>query len=123
MFPVLLRFQWLGRDIIIGTYGVLLIAGFAAGIFLSVNIAKRNGYSSSQVFDYSLLVSAGALAGAFFAGFILFLPERIAGGFFTYPPAFISWGGICGGIITLLILRHFWKINFFNFLDLLIQDL
>ena len=119
MYPVLFKFQLSGREIVIGSYGVLIILGLVTGIFLSIRIGRYFSYNRNDIINCSLLIIAGSMIGTFLAGFFLFLPERINSGFFKYPPVFISWGGISGGLVVLLIIKKAWSLNLLDFADIL----
>jgi len=60
----------------------------------------------------------GGILGAFVVGFILFLPERISHGFFRYPPALVSWGGLLGGLTAIQIMRIKWGVHVLNLADI-----
>jgi hypothetical protein len=104
MHPVLFKFFLVGKDIVIGTYGVMTLAAIVTGVFLSLAIARRYGYHVGYFINYCLLVVAGIMGGALLAGFIIFLPERIGREFIDYPPALVSWGGILGGLAALILI-------------------
>ena len=119
MHPVLITFNLLGKDILIGTYGVLMVAGFAAAAAISILRARRYGYRPGDFFNYLALVGAGVVGGALLAGFLLFLPERIEHRFVDYPPAFVSWGGILGGVAALAFAASQWKRSFLELADII----
>lgn len=119
MHPILAQFHVFGKEITLGTYGLMAIVGFASAIGIAGLLGRKFNYSADEVVNYTLLTSVGGLAGAFTVGFILFLPQRIAHGFFNFPPALVSWGGIIGGITTMAILWKKWHVDLFNLADLI----
>ena len=118
MYPVLLKFQLLGKEIIIGTYGVLIVLSMAAGIFLTLRIARYFKYKKDDVLNYSLLVLVSSFIGTFLVGFLVFLPERIEEGFFNYQSALVSWGGLLGGLVALYLIKKKWSANLLNLADI-----
>jgi phosphatidylglycerol:prolipoprotein diacylglycerol transferase len=118
MHPVLFKFFFLGKDIVIGTYGVMMVAAMATGVLIALAIARRYGYHASSFINYCLLVVAGIIGGALLVGFILFLPERIGREFIDYPPALVSWGGIAGGLTALVVIKLKFKENFLLLADI-----
>ena len=119
MHPVLFKFIFLGKDVVIGTYGILMVAAIATGVFLSLAIARRYEYHAGSFINYCLLVVAGIIGGALLAGFIIFLPGRIGREFIDYPPALVSWGGIAGGLAALVFIKFKFKENFLLIADIL----
>jgi len=118
MHPILFRFFFLGKDIIIGTYGVMMVAAIAAGVLLSLAISRKYGYHAGSFINYCFLIIAGVIGGALFAGFIIFMPERFGREFIDYPPALVSWGGIAGGLVALLIIKFIFKEKFLLLADI-----
>jgi phosphatidylglycerol---prolipoprotein diacylglyceryl transferase len=118
MHPVLYKFFFLGKDLVIGTYGVIMVTAIATGVLLSLAIARRYGYHVSSFINYCLLVIAGVIGGALLVGFIIFLPERLGREFIDYPPAFVSWGGIAGGLVALLVIKFKFKEKFLLLADI-----
>jgi phosphatidylglycerol:prolipoprotein diacylglycerol transferase len=118
MHPVLFKFLFLGKDIVIGTYGVMMVAAMAAGVLLALAIARGYGYHPGSFINYCLLIIAGIIGGALLVGFIIFLPERIGRGFIDYPPALVSWGGIGGGLAALVLIKFKCKESFLLLADI-----
>lgn len=119
MHPVLFKFYILGKDIVIGTYGVMMVAAVAAGVILSLAIARRYGYLASSFINYCFLIIVGIIGGSLLVGFIVFLPERLGREFVDYPPALVSWGGILGGLAALLIIKFKFKEKFLLLADII----
>ncbi len=119
MHPVLVKIFWMGKEVVIGTYGVMMIAALAAGTLLSLAVARHHGYRPSEFINYCLLIIAAAVGGALLAGFILFLPERAAAGYIDYPLALVSWGGIIGGLAALVYIQYKWRESFLRLADII----
>jgi len=43
MHPVLVKLFWMGKDVVIGTYGVMMIVALAAGTLLPIAVARHHG--------------------------------------------------------------------------------
>ncbi|MBN1495891.1 MAG: prolipoprotein diacylglyceryl transferase [Spirochaetes bacterium] len=109
MHPILVELTLLNKKTVIGTYGVLMVAGLCAGIALSLFIARRYGYRPAEFINHCILGAAAILIGAYVAGFFVFLPERLGAEHIDYPPALVSWGGILGGLAALAVMKIRWK--------------
>ncbi|MCP4132413.1 MAG: hypothetical protein GY754_15685 [bacterium] len=118
MYPELYKFQWLGHEKIIGTYGVLIIIALAATFLLVYLLANQQKLNSTDFVLYALLITASGILGTFITGFIIFLPERLEAGFLTYPPSLVSWGGGLGGLTALSLMIRYWKVNGWNLADI-----
>lgn len=118
MHPVLFTFTIQGHETVVGTYGLFMVAGFALAVSLSLYLAGLKGYRPGDFFNYAMLIMAGAIAGAFIAGFFIFLPERMSAGFFDYPSALVSWGGILGGVTAGALISLKYKENFLRLADI-----
>jgi len=119
MHPIIISFKLFSRELTIGTYGLLMVTAIFTAIFLAWFRGKRTGQDGSEIFDALILIACGGVAGALVTGFLIFLPERISYGFFTYPPVLVSWGGILGGALVLFILKKRWDIDLPFYADLL----
>ncbi len=119
MHPILFQFHAFGKTVTIASYGLMVVTGIAVAIIISLFISRKYGYDADDVFNYTLLTAVGGIIGAFIAGFFLFLPERISTGFFSFPPALVSWGGIIGGLTVLFMLKRKWSVNLFNYGDII----
>ncbi|MBN1531336.1 MAG: prolipoprotein diacylglyceryl transferase [Spirochaetes bacterium] len=118
MHPILFQFQILGKTITIASYGLMAVTGISIAIAVTLLVARRFRYDLDDVFNYALLTAVGGILGAFVVGFVLFLPERISYGFFRYPPALVSWGGLLGGLTAIQILRMKWGVRVLNLADI-----
>lgn len=107
----------MGKEIIIGTYGLMMIAGISAGTALALVVARKRGYNPSQFINYCTLIIASIIGGALLAGFILFLPERAGKEFIDYPPVLVSWGGILGGCAGIIYITIAWEEEFLTIAD------
>ncbi len=119
MHPILYQVNIFGKPITIGTYGVFIVLAIIIGVSIALLLGKRLNHDRDEIFNSVTLISCGGILGALLTGFLIFLPERIDAGFFTYPPVLVSWGGILGGTTTMLILRRTWNINAIFYSDLL----
>lgn len=119
MHPVITSFTLFGKNLTIGSYGLLMVTAIFTAIFLAWFRGKRAGHDGSEIFDALTLIACGGVAGALVTGFLIFLPERISYGFFSYPPVLVSWGGILGGASVLYILKKRWHIDLPFYADLL----
>lgn len=119
MHPILFQFTLINRPITIGTYGVFIILAISTAVIMALVLGKRLNHNRDETFNTVTLIACGGILGALFTGFLIFLPERVETGFFSYPPVLVSWGGITGGILTLLILRHTWHLDPLFYSDLL----
>lgn len=108
MHPILIQFTFLNKQTVIGAYGVMMVVALAAATGLSLFIARRYGYRPGDFINHCLLGSAAVVMGAYIAGFLVFLPERIGKEFIDYPPALVSWGGITGGLAALAFMKYKW---------------
>lgn len=117
MHPVLLQLTINGRELIIGTYGVMLAAALCSGAAIFISAGKKRGFSFNDSLNIYLIISITSMFGSLAAGFFLFLPERIASGFFDFPHVLVSWGGIIGGISAGLLISKLWKIDFLKLGD------
>lgn len=119
MHPVLFKLQWMGKEVVIGTYGAMMIIALASGTVLSLLVARKRGYPPSSFINHCMVIIAGLIIGALLAGFLLFLPERAGSGHIDYPAAWVSWGGILGGIVSLLYIKHAWHESFLYLADII----
>ena len=100
MFPRLFdfgSFEIFGRSFhpILHNYGLLLFAGFVAGIWFAARRAPRYGIETRHIYDLALYLFLGALIGAK-ALLVLLDPA----GFFANPWGFVTAGGVFfGGLL------------------------
>ena len=100
MFPRLVDFgsiELLGRTFhpVLHTYGILMFAGFLAGIYLAAKRAPRYQIQPQTIYDLGLWLVVGALVGAK-ALLVLLDPER----FLSNPGGFLTAGGVFfGGLL------------------------
>ena len=119
MHPVLFTFTIQGHETVVGTYGLFMIAGFLLAVASALYISGLKGYRPGEFFNYVMIIVACVIAGAFIAGFFIFLPERMARGFFDYPAALVSWGGILGGIAAAAAISLRFRENFLYMADII----
>ena len=102
MHPVLFKLLWMGREVVISAYGVMMIIALAAGTGITLLVARKRSFNTADIVNYCMLVIAGIIFGALLTGYLLFLPERAATRYIDYPTALVSWGGILGGLAALV---------------------
>ena len=118
MYPVIACFRIYKNHYCVSSYGLCLVAAVLCGTVISMFMARRIGRGSRDIFTFSMLVAATGFIGAAAAGFIIFIPERIAAGFFTFPPVLVSWGGIISSMAALLLISRKWGENAWQLADL-----
>jgi len=118
MHPLFAKFNLLNKEIIIGTFGLLVVVSFILSFILVLILAKKKNYDVSDTFDNLLLILSGGILSALITG--LFYTDNILKINSSYSPTLISWGGFLGGIIVVIILKLRWKIEIFKLLDLII---
>jgi len=119
MHPILFRFTIAGNERFIPMYGLMLLLGMAAAFVIVRLLSKAPPFNGKLNTDSLLLIIACTIAGAYIAGFILFMPEFISGAMDFKTPVLISWGGIIGGIIGAKAASKIWKIPLGPFTDVL----
>ncbi len=112
MHPLLCRFEWLGKDVVIGSYGLLMIIALGVSAAAAFSIASRRGYRPAYFLNHAALVGAAAIGGALATGYLLFYPLRSGEAFAPHPVALVSWGGIIGGLGAMAFMSLRWKEDF-----------
>ncbi|MDE3168518.1 MAG: prolipoprotein diacylglyceryl transferase, partial [Acidobacteriota bacterium] len=118
MNPVLLTFG----PFTVYTYGVLVAAGFIAGLWYAHRQAPRAGLNPRKIWNlgiYGILVALAASK--------LWLVFSNFEYYFAYPRALFSlatlesggvfYGGVIGGVAWVLLYAHFQKLPFLSVLD------
>jgi len=117
MYPVFASFNFLNKEIIIGSYGLLMVISFIFCSVLTLVLAKKKNYDSFDIINYLLLIISGGILSAFIVGLIYTGSIiKIRG---MYSPPLISWGGFLGGIVVIIILKLTWKVEVLKLLDLI----
>ncbi len=113
MHPLLFRFEWLGKDVVIGSYGLLMMLALGVSAAAAFSIAHRRGYRPAYFLNHAALVGAAAIGGALGTGYLLFYHIRSGEAFAPHPVALVSWGGIIGGLGAMAFMSLRWKEDFF----------
>lgn len=113
MHQILFTYTLLGREHVIGTYGVCAAVAAAAAYLFAYALSKAAPFKGKFPYDVILLVIVGGLIGAFIIGLILSLPIRSADEIML-----VSWGGIIGGVAAFWLACKFWQIPAGAFADL-----
>ncbi len=112
MYPELFRIG----DFPINTYGLLLAVGMLLALFIASRLAAGDGLPRERIYDLGLWTLIGALLGSKFLMF--FVDENVeifsldflrSGG--------VYYGGFLGGFFAVVILTHFYKLNFWKVAD------
>jgi phosphatidylglycerol:prolipoprotein diacylglycerol transferase len=119
MHPVLFTFG----PFIVYTYGVLVAAGFVAGLWYAYQQAPRSGLNPRQVWNLGIYGILVALAVS-----KLWLVFSNWGYYFAYPRAIFSvatiesggvfYGGVIGGLAWVLLYTRLHKMPFLSVLDI-----
>ncbi|TFH38711.1 MAG: hypothetical protein E4G96_10080, partial [Chrysiogenales bacterium] len=118
MHPMVCRFNWMGKDVVIGSYGLIMLLAFAAGGAVALYLARARGYRPGYFINHCALMGAAAMGGALLAGFVMFLPQRAGQAFAGHPAALVSWGGIMGGMAAMAFMAIKWKEDFIGLGDI-----
>lgn len=115
MFPILLSIG----PIKFSSFGVFLILGILAAIYLIWKLAKTYDIDEEKVFDLAILTFFGGVIGArlYFVGWNLdaFDPGKVI--LINKYPGLSLWGGILGGAIVLRFFVKRFKFNFWQVAD------
>ncbi|MBN2078889.1 MAG: prolipoprotein diacylglyceryl transferase [Spirochaetes bacterium] len=102
----------MGKDIVIGSYGVLMILAVGVAAWAAFSIATRRGYRPGYFLNHFALTGAASIGGALGTGYLLFFPLRAGEAFAPHPVALVSWGGIIGGLGAMAFISLRWKEDF-----------
>lgn len=98
MHPELFRLTFSAFVLPFGSYGVLVVAGLAAGISLACLRARRYGLQAFDVFAASALATVGGLLGALGLDLIVQWRLVLSGEYPWDQPGVVFLGGLLGGI-------------------------
>lgn len=118
MHPLLATIELAGRVYLVGTYGVCLLVAIGAGIGLTLYHGRRFSYDSHDILIYAVIAVSGGIAGAWVTGAIFAIPYWIRDGFAGVPLSLVSWGGMLGGWIALLLMRRYWQVPLAEYADI-----
>lgn len=97
MHPELFRVHIGGYDRPINSYGVMIILGVAAGIWLSARRAPRFGIPRFDEFAIGLVAFSGGIVGATLLYVAIHLPLFLADPALLKSPGMVFYGGFAGG--------------------------
>ncbi|WP_234124154.1 prolipoprotein diacylglyceryl transferase [Clostridium hydrogenum] len=119
MHPILFKVG----PITIHSYGFMIAIGMIAAIVLSLYRGKKLGFNTEVIMDLGLYGIFGGIIGAKVLFWIVEFPNIIHDTnyiFKTLGNGFVVYGGIIGGILSGYIYSRIKKIDFFNYLDLIV---
>ena len=118
MFPVLIS----AGKVSVSSFGVLLGAGFAFGLFLIWRLSRAWDLDEEKSLDLTILTFLGGLLGAriYFCivNWPLFLSNPLSILVLYKAPGFSFWGGLLGGSITLYFFARRFRQDFWMALDI-----
>ena len=119
MYPVLIRLGTLE----IHTYGVLVAAGFLAGILTAQRRARRAGLAPERISDLGVWLILSAMLGAKLFHIIFFWNDFIEGwratGLASLRAGFVFYGGFLGAALGLMAYARLHKLPVWQLADVL----
>ena len=122
MHPILLRIPlWGGNHFDIATYGVMMMLGVLAGVFLASRIAKREGVSPVVMLDLAFWAVISGIVGAKLWHII---QHWNPGGdnsdlFRNFRSGLVFYGGFLGGAVGSIIFLRIKRLPIMKILDIL----
>ncbi len=112
MYPELFRIG----NFPINTYGVLLAIGLMLALFAAARLGARDGIPKERIYDLGLWTILGGLVGS---KILMFFTEDNVNVFSLdfLRSGGVYYGGFLGGLVTLVFLIRFYKINFWKVAD------
>ena len=136
MWPDLFRIPVIG--IPIHTYGVMIVIGFLAAVFVITRLFRRLGHYENDFMDFAFWALVGGITGARIV-FVLvewkqyFIEQpfteigstgiKIPSIFALWQGGLVFWGSFLGGFVAFLIFAHKRKIPLLPFADYVIVGL
>jgi phosphatidylglycerol:prolipoprotein diacylglycerol transferase len=112
MFPELFKIP--GLDITVATYGVLLAIAFIAALWLTAELAARDGLPKNRIYDLGLYILAAGLLGSKVLMIITEWNElgdwRRVFSFDLLRSGGVYFGGFLGALLASVILMRLWKL-------------
>jgi phosphatidylglycerol:prolipoprotein diacylglycerol transferase len=113
MFPELFRIP--GLDIPIATYGVLLAIGFIVALWLTAQLAARDGLPKERIYDLGLYILASALIGSKVLMVVTEWSEfrgdwRRVFSFDLWRSGGVFYGGFLVALLVSIILMRRWRL-------------
>jgi len=112
MYPELFRIG----NFPINTYGVLLAVGLLLALFAASRLAARDGLPRERIYDLGLWTIIGGLVGS---KILMFFTEDNVNIFSLdfLRSGGVYYGGFLGGLLTVFLLIHFYKLPFWKVAD------
>lgn len=110
MYPELLHFRLAGFDRTIQSYGVLVLAGAAVAILISIRRAPRYGVARFDELAVGLLGFAGGIVGGVLLYFAVHAREILAEPSLLKTPGLVFYGGLAGGAIAGWLYCRKWSV-------------
>jgi len=117
MHPIVAQFYFLNKEIIIGSYGLLIIISLFLSASLTFVLAQKKNYFIADIIEYILLIFSGGFLFALIVGLLYTRGIEKINNMYSIP--LISWGGFTGVIIVIVIFKLAWKTEVLKLLDLI----
>lgn len=105
-------------------YGLMIGIGFLAAILIGMKRAEKHGLDKDIVFNMGLLCIVGGMLGAKILFIITewnsIIHSKNMWSDLAY--GFVVYGGIIGGILILYVYSRFKKLNFLQYMDLIVPS-
>lgn len=105
-------------------YGLMIGIGFLAAILIGMKRAEKHGLDKGIVFNMGLLCIVGGMLGAKILFIITewnsIIHSKNMWSDLAY--GFVVYGGIIGGILILYVYSRFKKLNFLQYMDLIVPS-
>ena len=113
MFPELFRIP--GIDVAVATYGVLLALGFILALWVTAQLAARDGLPKERIYDLGLYILASSLIGS---KVLLVITEwseyggnwRRIFSLDLFRSAGVYYGGFIAALLVSILLMRRWKL-------------
>jgi len=118
MHPDLIRFNGFA----IHTYGVLVAAGFLAGVAFSIREGRLAGIPKQQILDLCFYLLLAAIIGSRLLYVILYLDEYLESPlaiFAIWKGGLVFSGGLIAALVTGLVLAGRWKMGMWRTADVM----